>query len=308
MVVLWNLIITLIGFLHGAILVVNLSTDKVEERIMDKPTKISGLAMKSGVSKNNRLYTLDWMKEYAKKLQGCPIYFEHIAASNAIGKVISTDLKENELFFNGEIFDEDVGKKIKNGLIKHVSVGFDYNIIEERDGHLFYPIEGINEAELSLVASPGIPGAGITAYESLSKHVSESISGELHTGEPSAGYTNFDDCVSKNGDKEDPKGYCATIMRSVEESKAKESAEIQKKDERIKELEDAYGKVTKANEDLKKEQESKISQAKKDGVKEVIQDLNKIMPHQGLVNKWNFGSQRFVQEVKKIAYEKSKGD
>lgn len=33
---------------------------------------------------------------------------------------------------------------------------------------------------------------------------------------PFAGYATFDDCVAKNRDKEDPKGYCAVIQRKVE--------------------------------------------------------------------------------------------
>jgi len=33
---------------------------------------------------------------------------------------------------------------------------------------------------------------------------------------PFAGYKDFDDCVSKNSDKSDPKAYCATIMRKTE--------------------------------------------------------------------------------------------
>ena len=36
---------------------------------------------------------------------------------------------------------------------------------------------------------------------------------------PFAGYKDFADCVSKNQDKKDPKGYCATIMRKVEGKK-----------------------------------------------------------------------------------------
>lgn len=36
---------------------------------------------------------------------------------------------------------------------------------------------------------------------------------------PFAGYKDFDDCVAKNRDKRDPKAYCATIMRQVEEGK-----------------------------------------------------------------------------------------
>ena len=33
---------------------------------------------------------------------------------------------------------------------------------------------------------------------------------------PFAGYKDFDECVAKNRDKDDPKGYCATIQRKVE--------------------------------------------------------------------------------------------
>jgi len=33
---------------------------------------------------------------------------------------------------------------------------------------------------------------------------------------PFAGYSNFDECVRKNKDKNDPEAYCATIMRQVE--------------------------------------------------------------------------------------------
>lgn len=33
---------------------------------------------------------------------------------------------------------------------------------------------------------------------------------------PFAGYENFDECVAKNGDQDDPDAYCATIMRQVE--------------------------------------------------------------------------------------------
>lgn len=36
---------------------------------------------------------------------------------------------------------------------------------------------------------------------------------------PFAEYDNFDDCVSKNQDKDNPEAYCATIMRSVEGKK-----------------------------------------------------------------------------------------
>jgi len=38
---------------------------------------------------------------------------------------------------------------------------------------------------------------------------------------PFGDYKDFDDCVAKNGDKEDPKGYCAAIQKKVEGEKKK---------------------------------------------------------------------------------------
>jgi SPP1 gp7 family putative phage head morphogenesis protein len=44
---------------------------------------------------------------------------------------------------------------------------------------------------------------------------------------PFAGYTDMADCVSKNGDKEDPGAYCATIMRATESAEASEKKSLE---------------------------------------------------------------------------------
>lgn len=36
---------------------------------------------------------------------------------------------------------------------------------------------------------------------------------------PFGQYKDFDECVAKNSDKEDPKGYCASIMKKAENVK-----------------------------------------------------------------------------------------
>ena len=46
---------------------------------------------------------------------------------------------------------------------------------------------------------------------------------------PFAGYDDFDDCVSKNQDKGDPKAFCAVIMRKVEEANKQYSDDEDKK-------------------------------------------------------------------------------
>ena len=42
---------------------------------------------------------------------------------------------------------------------------------------------------------------------------------------PFAGYKDFDDCVRRNRDKDDPKAYCARIMQRTE-NKGAESQDV----------------------------------------------------------------------------------
>ena len=63
-----------------------------------------------------------------------------------------------------EIFDEAVAEKIRNGLIQHVSVGADYQVMDVVDAKV---PRGLYNAELSLVAVPGMPETTIQVLEHL---------------------------------------------------------------------------------------------------------------------------------------------
>ena len=238
-----------------------ISVDKAQEKITNNIIKVKGLAVKAGVSRNNVLYTSEWIQAYSTKLVNTPIYIEHVTATNAIGKVTNVEVTNEGLFYEGEIYDDNVGKQIQKGLISNVSIGYDYRKSDEviRDGAFYRP--NPYNAELSLVACPGIPDASIAI---------ESIEGVCHA------------CESADGNlviQEDPK------------------------DKRIKELEDAYSKIVKANEELKNNQANRINEAKKEGIKEVVTEIEKIVPHEYISNRWNLGSKRFLQDVRKVAYK-----
>jgi hypothetical protein len=68
------------------------------------------------------------------------------------------------LFYEAEIFDEETAEKIRKGLIQHVSVGADYERIDILNGKVPH---GLHNAELSLVAVPGIPQTNIQIMEKL---------------------------------------------------------------------------------------------------------------------------------------------
>jgi len=64
---------------------------------------------------------------------------------------------------------------------------------------------------------------------------SDDSNSEKTSEEPFAGYKNFDDCVKKNKDKEDPKGYCASIKKKAEkDQKPDQTEEDENEDEQTK--------------------------------------------------------------------------
>lgn len=144
---------------------------KVIEAKSDRPLRIRGVAICSGMSRNRNIYTAEELEAFASKLADAPVYIEHVAVPNAIGKVTKTDWDGHNLWYEAEIYDEATAEKIRNGLIQHVSVGADYETVDVVDGRVPH---GLHNAELSLVAVPGIPEANVQVLE------------HLHTGDASA--------------------------------------------------------------------------------------------------------------------------
>jgi hypothetical protein len=139
---------------------------QVLEKIVDKPLRIKGIAMTSGISRNFNIYTPEELQNFANKLVSASVYIEHVAVPNAIGKVTKTEWDGENLWYEAEIFEGDIADKIRKGLIQHVSVGADYETLDIVDGQVPH---GLHNAELSLVAVPGIPETNVQVLESLQR-------------------------------------------------------------------------------------------------------------------------------------------
>jgi hypothetical protein len=61
---------------------------QILEKIVDKPLKIRGLAITAGMSRNFNIYTPEELQTFSSKLVAAPVYIEHVAVPNAVGKVI----------------------------------------------------------------------------------------------------------------------------------------------------------------------------------------------------------------------------
>ncbi len=139
-----------------------------------KPLRIAGVAMVAGMSRNHNVYTPEELQAFTPKLIGSPIYLEHVTVNNAIGKVTNCvfDAQTKSLLYEAEIYDPTIAEKIRQGLIQHVSVGADYDTLDSAN----VP-QGLHNAEMSLVAVPGIPETNIQVLEALRQRKVNGVEG-----------------------------------------------------------------------------------------------------------------------------------
>ena len=154
----------------------------IAEKIMEKPLRIHGVAMTAGMSRNFNIYTPEELQTFAGKLVDAPVYIEHVTTANSVGKVAKTEWDGQRLWYEAEIYDDATAEKIRKGLIRHVSVGADYETIDIVDGKIPH---GLCNAEISLVAVPGISETNIQIVEALrvkEQAVEPTVAGEYVLG------------------------------------------------------------------------------------------------------------------------------
>jgi len=144
------------------------------EKIVDKPLRIRGIAMSTGMSRNFNIYLEEELQKFATKLVGAPVYLEHVSALAAVGRVTSAAWSPSSraIFYEAEIYDDETQEKIRRGLIQHVSVAADYERLDVVDGQIPY---GLHNAELSLVAVPGMPQTNIQVIDNTLNHETPSL-------------------------------------------------------------------------------------------------------------------------------------
>jgi hypothetical protein len=143
---------------------------EIKEKISEKPLRIRGVALTSGMSRNFNVYTPEELQAFTSKLVDAPMYIEHVAVPNAVGKVTKTSWDGQTLWYEAEVYDEETAEKIRRGIIQHVSVGADYETVDFLNGKIPH---GLHNAEISLVAVPGIPDSSIHVMEKL--HVQDAM-------------------------------------------------------------------------------------------------------------------------------------
>jgi hypothetical protein len=247
--------------------------------------------MTAGMSRNFNIYTPQELEAFSSKLVNSPVYIEHVSVDSAIGKVTKTDWDGYALWYEAEIYESDIADKIRKGLVQHVSVGADYEAIDLVDGKVPH---GLHNAELSLVAVPGIPETNISVLEALSRGVERKVvkAGSCVFCGKAANYlvSSCKSCFDKfpadvPASQDTPSGIKSMIeedlQKLVTESVEKGNVELKATREKLTETEGKLG----ASEKALLEEKTKLEEAasKLDDAQKLIEQLKTARPSSGLV-------------------------
>jgi ribosomal protein S13 len=136
----------------------------------DKKLFIIGNAISSGASRNKTsegkkiIYKDEELQNAASKMVGIPLILNHESddVRNIVGIVTEAKFENGSVPYKAriDIGEEDIVRKLANGFINRVSIGADYERLEEKSDSIS-PL-GLEILELSLVPIAGIPTADIS--------------------------------------------------------------------------------------------------------------------------------------------------
>ena len=144
---------------------------------------IKGVAINSTLTRNGVEFISEELIKSAASLRNKPILKDH---TNTIDSIVGrttqnvnfSNINQN-VEFEAKIMDKGIQEKISQGLIQSVSVGAMVSDLDEAldgDGNMTHLIaKGIDFVELSLVAVPADPGAGLSEAIMLSYDLKQSI-------------------------------------------------------------------------------------------------------------------------------------
>ena len=253
---------------------------KITESVQEKENSdlfIEGIAINETVTRNGITYSAVELEKSAPSLMGKPILKDHEAKVDSIvGRVTESGFDKDKIKFKARIPDKEMKEKIKNGLVQEVSIGAGAEIVdrESKEKGKERIATNIQFYELSFVAIPGDPGAGVTMMNALAESFKI---------------------------KEMMK--CPECKKEMEDKAAldKHMAEKHKEEKKMEEITiDASATLKKELEETKKEVESLLREKKEAFVKSIL-EINESLKKEDLMKKSDSELQIMREYEKKLS-------
>jgi len=160
------------------------ATKQTNEGLFDfseEKHRVNGVAVKSGVSRNGIMYTGEELRRFANTMTGVSIIKDHEAiVDNAVGVVESAVFNDTDesVTYEGWIKNSKLSEQVKDGRVKHVSIGAIVGkLVKESEDADYLIAKDMTCCELSTVVVPGVPGATIQQAIQDSKPIHENVAG-----------------------------------------------------------------------------------------------------------------------------------
>jgi hypothetical protein len=244
-----------------------------------KKLPVNGTAVKSGVSRNGIMYLPEELKKFTKTLQGVSIIKDHYATvDNAVGVVEKTRFVEGGLvMYEGWIKDHMLNEKVKDGRVKHVSIGalVEKLVKEDEDSDVLIA-KGMHGVELSVVIVPGVPGA--TMQQSLKMHEKAKTTKEKNKIPPIFENVNTFECLGETKEevKEDIKMTNQEVKEQAElseEEQSEEQPQEQPEEQPEKQTEEKVDLQEEINKEVNRKMEQKESKELEASLNATKEDL-----------------------------------
>jgi hypothetical protein len=216
-----------------------------------KKIKISGIAVREGLSKNNRLYTSEELHKFAPSMIGKPLMLDHEGSvKSIIGKITNAESIDKGKMIKYEAWikgNDDIIEKIKDKRVDSVSIGaFSKRLVRDKDDeNVLIPID-MEALELSLVAIPGVTGTSINPKENYEQEEDEENESEEDEDEIELKDDEVEEKLNSIKDKKED------IMESEQNSQNESAVVAMSEFTKLKEDFEAMKETAKSLEDAKK--------------------------------------------------------
>ena len=145
----------------------------MENKIKDGRVYITGVAVREGVSRNDRRYIAKELLKFTETMRGRPIMKDHSATTdNIIGKVTEgiTNDGGKTILYKGWVKGQDVIEKLRDGRLSEVSIGaFSKRLVRDPENENYIIPIDMEMMELSVTPIPGVRGTSITMPKETAK-------------------------------------------------------------------------------------------------------------------------------------------
>lgn len=149
---------------------------------------IKGVAINETTTRNGITYISEELEKAAPSFRNKPILKDHENSVSAIvGRTtenvnfVRGEDSKGRIDFEGKIMDQQIREMINDGRIQNVSIGTMLEDLQENEEDGTITAIGMHGLEISLVAVPGDPGAGLTQALHESLDIKKKLKTKLQT-------------------------------------------------------------------------------------------------------------------------------